>query len=86
MFFITEHKVALETGETPIAVMGEKYEYKKNQSNLSDFIQPGPIMGGLSLIEDVPVNVGRKMTPVTLIVGTNEAGHRADATKHFKIV
>jgi hypothetical protein len=49
MYFIIEHKVALETGETPIAVMAEKYNNK--QPNSSDFIQPGPCNGGLSILE-----------------------------------
>jgi regulatory factor X 1/2/3 len=49
MLFIIEHKVALETGETPIVVMAEKYN--NNQPNSSDFIQPGPSNGGLSILE-----------------------------------
>jgi regulatory factor X 1/2/3 len=54
IFYIIEHKVALETGDTPIAVMGEKYN--NNQSNLSEFIQSGHCNGDLSFKEEFPVN------------------------------
>ncbi|PNF41334.1 hypothetical protein B7P43_G16753 [Cryptotermes secundus] len=83
IFFIIEHKVALETGNTPIGVMGEKYN--NNQSNLSEFILPGPCNGDLSFKEEVPVNFRRKIAPTTCVVGTNEASHRAVAIKRFKI-
>jgi hypothetical protein len=83
IFFIIEHRVALETGETAIAVMGKKYN--DNHANLSDLVQPGPCNWGLSLTEEVPANVGRKMAPTTLVAGTNEASHRAVVTKRFKI-
>ncbi|XP_023723000.1 DNA-binding protein RFX2 isoform X3 [Cryptotermes secundus] len=83
MFFLIEHQVALETGETPIAVMGEKYN--NNPSSVSDFIQPGSCNGGVSLTMGVPVSVGGKMAPTTLVVGTNEVSHHPVATKRFKI-
>jgi hypothetical protein len=60
-------------------------KYNNNQSNLSDFIQPGPYNKGVSLTQEVPVNVGRKMAPKTLVVETNAASHRAVTTKRFKI-
>ncbi|GFG33837.1 hypothetical protein Cfor_11041, partial [Coptotermes formosanus] len=83
MFFLIEHQVALETGETPIAVMGEKYN--NNPSNVSGFIQPGSCNGGMSLTMGVPVSVGGKMAPTTLVVGTNEVSHHPVATKRIKI-
>ncbi|PNF16689.1 hypothetical protein B7P43_G05422 [Cryptotermes secundus] len=39
MLFVIEHKVAQATGETPIAVMG--WKYNDNPNNVDDFIQPG---------------------------------------------
>jgi regulatory factor X 1/2/3 len=83
IFFIIEHKVALETGETAIAVMGKKYN--DNQAKLSDLVQPRPCNWGLSLTEEVPVNVGWKMAPTTLVAGTKESSHRAVVTKRLKI-
>jgi regulatory factor X 1/2/3 len=82
MIFIIEHKVALETGDS-IAVIGEKFN--SNPSNVSNFIQPGPSNEGFSLTVGVPVNVGRKMAPTTLDVGSNEASHHVVATKRLKI-
>jgi regulatory factor X 1/2/3 len=83
MFFLIEHQVALETGETPIAVMGEKYN--NNPSNVSGFIQPGSCNGGMSLSMGVPVSVGGKLAPTTLVVGANEVSHHPVATKRIKI-
>ncbi|PNF37252.1 hypothetical protein B7P43_G00395 [Cryptotermes secundus] len=71
MFFVIEHKVAQATGETPIAVMG--WKYNNNPNNVGDFIQLGPR------------NAGRKMASRTLAVGTDEASHHAVATKRLKI-
>ncbi|XP_069703475.1 DNA-binding protein RFX2-like isoform X2 [Periplaneta americana] len=83
MFFLIEHQVALETGETPIAVMGEKYN--NNPSSLSGYLQPGPCNGGVSLTMGVPVPVSGKMAPATLLVGSNEVSHHPVATKRLKI-
>ncbi|PSN51087.1 Transcription factor RFX3 [Blattella germanica] len=83
MFFLIEHQVALETGETPIAVMGEKYN--NNPSSVSGYLQPGPCNGGVTLTMGVPVSVGGKVAPANLLVAGNEVGHHPVATKRLKI-
>jgi regulatory factor X 1/2/3 len=80
--FLIENQVALETGETLIAVLGKKYN--NNRANVSD-IQPGPCNGGVSLRAEVPVSVGGKRALTTLAVGSNEVNHHPVASKRFKI-
>ncbi|KAK7872733.1 hypothetical protein R5R35_011870 [Gryllus longicercus] len=83
MFFLIEHQVAHETGETPIAVMGEKYT--NNPSSVSGFpLQAGPCNGGVSLAMGGTVAVGNKLNPGTLLVSGNEVGHLT-TTKRLKI-
>jgi hypothetical protein len=60
-------------------------KYNNNPSNVSGFIQPGSCNGGMSLTMGVPVSVGGKMAPTTLVVGTNEVSHHPVATKRIKI-
>jgi hypothetical protein len=69
MFFIIDRKVALETGDS-CRRHGKEYN---NQSNLSDFVHPGLCNGGLSLTEEISVNVGTKMASKPVVVGTNLA-------------
>ncbi|XP_066992717.1 DNA-binding protein RFX2 isoform X2 [Anabrus simplex] len=78
MFFLIEHQVAHETGETPIAVMGEKYN--NNPSNISGYGQPGSCNGGMAL----SMGVGNKLGPSALIGNGNEVGHHP-ASKRLKI-
>ncbi|XP_021921953.1 transcription factor RFX3-like [Zootermopsis nevadensis] len=81
MFFLIGHQVALETGETPIAVMGGKY----NNNLSSGYLQPGPCNGGISLSMRVPVSIGGKMDPTTLLAGNSEVNRQPVATKRPKI-
>jgi hypothetical protein len=83
MSFLSEHQVALETGETHIAVLGNKCN--NNLSNVSDLIQPEPYNGGVSLGVGVPVSVGDKIAPTTPVVGRNAVNHHPVAAKCFKI-
>ncbi|PNF43420.1 hypothetical protein B7P43_G13452 [Cryptotermes secundus] len=69
MFFLIEHQVALETGETPIAVMGGK----NNTSNANPTMGISPTQLDLmSLLEEVHFN--------SLAAGYNERNHHPVAT------
>jgi regulatory factor X 1/2/3 len=83
MSFLIEHQVALETGDTHIAVLGNKYN--NNPSNVSDVIQTEPYNVGVSLTVGVPVSVGQKIAPTPPVVGSNAVNNHPVATKRFKI-
>ncbi|PNF29239.1 hypothetical protein B7P43_G10467 [Cryptotermes secundus] len=78
LFFLVEYHVALETGETFIAAMTQKY--KSILYNLRDFIN-----GDVHLTVAVPVPVGMKTAPTSLVVGTHEFNYHPVPTKRLKI-
>jgi regulatory factor X 1/2/3 len=83
LFFLIEHKVALETGETSIAATAERY--KNKLYSVSDFIEPGTHNMGVSLTTGVPVPVGTKMAPRSLVVETDEFNYHPVPPKRFKV-
>jgi regulatory factor X 1/2/3 len=83
LFFLIEQQVVLETGETFIAAMAEKY--KNNLYNVSDFIEPGIFNEVGSLTMGVTVPVGRKMAPRSLVVKTDEVNYHPAPIKRCKI-
>jgi hypothetical protein len=82
IFFLTEHQVALETGETFIATMAEKY--RNNLYNVSDVIESGTCNSGVSLTMGVPVPVRSKMAARTLDAGTSDVNHHPVPRKRLK--
>ncbi|CAG2056174.1 unnamed protein product [Timema podura] len=82
MFFLIEHQVALETGETPIAVMGEKFN--NNPSSVSGYSQPqSSCNGGMALTMGLPMET--KLLPgTTLLLTSSDVGHHS-TTKRLKI-
>jgi hypothetical protein len=77
IFFLIEHQVALETGETFIAAMAEKY--RNSLYNVSGIIESGTCDSGVSRTVGVLVPVRSKMAARALDVGTCEVNHHGSS-------
>ncbi|PNF27136.1 hypothetical protein B7P43_G08557 [Cryptotermes secundus] len=79
LFFLIEHQVAVETGESFIAAMAQKYN--NDLYKMSGIIEPGTY----NLTMGVPVPVGTNMAPRSLMAGTDEYKYHPVPTKRLKM-